>query len=66
MGTISLEEVREILGGEAKGTTDDQLRSVIANFDFLADWMLEEYEKKIFGKPLRELGVDNEKRQVGY
>lgn len=63
---MDITEAREMLGEEAKGLSDNQLQSIIANFDFLADWMLEEYEKKVFGKPLRELVVDNEKLQVGY
>ncbi len=53
---MEIEEARKILGKTAKDLSDDQIRDVIANFDFLASSWLNDYEKKIFnGKTLAEM-----------
>jgi len=60
---MSTEEARQILGEEANGLTDEQLTQVLSSFDYLADKLLEEYEIKVFGKPLEVL-LDNGHQRV--
>lgn len=47
---------RKYLGETAKSLTDEQIESVYAQFQFLIDSWLDEYEKEVFsGKTLKEV-----------
>lgn len=51
-----LQKAKKILGEEIDGVPDDELGVYIAEFQFLLDSWLDEYEKQIFdGKTLRQL-----------
>lgn len=51
-----LQKARKILGEEIAGVTDGELGVYIAEFQFLLDSWLDEYEKQIFdGKTLKQL-----------
>ena len=51
-----LNKARQLLGKEGEGFTDEQLETVIAQFELLVAQWLDEYEKSLFGhKTLKEL-----------
>ena len=51
-----IDEAREILGDTAKDLTDDQIKDILVEIQYLVECWLEEYERKIFnGKTLNEL-----------
>ena len=51
-----IDDAREILGDTAKDITDDQLKDILVEIQYLIESWLEEYERKIFnGRTLNEL-----------
>ncbi len=52
-------EARKILGSEADQLSDNELLRTIAGFESLADCWLDQFETQIFGKPLKNLNIDN-------
>lgn len=51
-----LEEARNILGDLAKDLSNDQLREIRAEIEYLIEAWVDDYERSIFkGKTLREL-----------
>jgi hypothetical protein len=56
MEDTDIEEAREILGDTAKQLTDEQLKDICVEIQFLVESWLDEYEESVFdGKTLREL-----------
>jgi len=56
MEDTDIEEAREILGDTAKQLTDEQLKDICVEIQFLVESWLDEYERSVFnGKTLREL-----------
>lgn len=52
---VSVEEVKKIYGDKAKSMTDSQIREMLAKYQELAKWFLDEFEKKKFGKSIAQL-----------
>lgn len=51
-----IDEAREILGETANELSDDELKDILVEMDYLIETWIEEYERKIFnGKTLNEL-----------
>ena len=51
-----LQKARKILGDEVAGVSDEELGVYIAEFQFLLDSWIDEYEKQVFdGKTLKQL-----------
>jgi len=56
MEDVDIEEAREILGDTAKQLTDEQLKDICVEIQYLVETWLDDYERSIFGdKTLREL-----------
>ena len=54
--TEKLEKAREILGELAVGLSDEELKTIVTEIQFLTDSWLDEFERGIFaGKTLNEL-----------
>ena len=52
----TIQDAREILGNEAEGLTDNQIKDLVNEIQYLVDTWIEEYEQKVFdGKTLKEL-----------
>ena len=52
----TIQDAREILGNEAEGLTDNQVKDLVNEIQYLVDTWIEEYEQKVFdGKTLKEL-----------
>ena len=55
-GQKTIQEAREILGNEAEGLTDSQVKDLVNEIQYLVYTWIEEYEQKVFdGKTLKEL-----------
>lgn len=52
---VNCVEVKKILGKSAEDLTDDELKVCVAKLQQLVEWILDEYEKQVFGKTIREL-----------
>lgn len=51
-----IDEAREILGDTAKDITDDELKDILVEIQYLVECWMEEFERTIFnGKTLNEL-----------
>ena len=51
-----IDEARDILGDIAKDISDDDLRNIVVEIQFLVESWIDEYEKKTFnGKTINEL-----------
>lgn len=51
-----IDEAREMLGDTAKDITDDELKDILVEIQYLVECWMEEYERTIFnGKTLNEL-----------
>jgi hypothetical protein len=51
-----IDEARDILGDIAKDISDDDLRNIVVEIQFLVESWIDEYERKTFnGKTLNEL-----------
>ncbi len=51
-----IDEAREILGNNAKNLSDEELKDLLVEMQYLVESWLDEYERKIFnGKTLNEL-----------
>lgn len=51
---VSVEEARRILGKKSDSLTDQELIIYLARLQQLVEWILDEYERKIFGRTIRE------------
>ncbi len=49
---VSVKEAREVLGNKAKSMTDSQIKELLAKYQELAKWWLDEFEIKKFGRPI--------------
>ena len=48
--------VREILGEKAKYLSDIEIENIVSKFEYLAESLLDTYEKKIYqGKTMKQL-----------
>ncbi len=52
---VSVEEAKEIFGEKAKDMTDAQIKEMLAKYQELAKWWIDEFEKKKFGKTISQL-----------
>lgn len=61
---MTVEEARLTLGKRGENLSDDELTELVSRLQQLAEFCLDSYEKKAFGKTLAEMeqGVDNEYR----
>ena len=51
-----IDEARDILGDLAKGISDDDIRDIVVEIQFLVESWIDEYERKTFnGKTINEL-----------
>ena len=51
-----IDEARDILGDIAKDISDDDLRNIVVEIQFLVESWIDEYERKTFnGKTINEL-----------
>jgi hypothetical protein len=56
MEDVDIEEARVILGDTARQLTDEQLKDICVEIQYLVETWLDDYERSIFGdKTLREL-----------
>ncbi len=63
---MTIEEARLILGSQALHLSDNQLQDYINRMQLLANSWIDAYEQKVFGKTLKELGVDNDYQFESY
>ncbi len=56
MDDIELEKAKAVLGDIAKKMSDDQIKDICVEIQYLVESWLDDYERSIFnGKTLREL-----------
>jgi hypothetical protein len=61
--TITIEKARLILGDVALSMTDEEVSELVTLFESMADQTINDFQTKIFGKPLNQL-LTNYKNHV--